>query len=120
MVAKAEDALWARVRESVLARPDTSETMSWGHPNLKVGARTIIALEHYGGEASIAFLVGPELQDALMKDPRFFLPRVGGKYGWICMRVQGATWREARRLIDAAFDRAADLQTQKGRARRRA
>lgn len=95
--------------------------MAYGHPNIKAGKRMVVALENYGGRPSIAFRVARDLQQQLLEDRRYFVPKFGEKEGWICISVQeGVTQREIDGLIEAAYSAAADAAPKRAAAAPRA
>lgn len=66
-----------RVRRLCLALPETRETVAWGHPVFKAGAKTFAAIEPVKGRASIAFRLEPVDVDLLLKRKPFFVTPYG-------------------------------------------
>ena len=85
----------AKLREILLALPDTSETASWGHPNFRAGKKTFAAFhEDASGVPCIWLRVEPADARILLEDPRF-LPSRHSPDRWVALR--------ADRPIDWAF-----------------
>jgi predicted DNA-binding protein (MmcQ/YjbR family) len=98
-------ALLERVRKICAKFPDTSETLSWGHPTFRVGKKAFAVIERYKGELGIVVKVGMELQDVFLKDPRFFGTPYARHNGWVTLRVDAAplNWREVGSLLKGSY-----------------
>ena len=66
-----------RVRRLCLALPEARETVAWGHPVFKAGAKTFAAIEPVKGRPSIAFRLAPLDVDLLLKRAPFFVTPYG-------------------------------------------
>src|SRR5262245_58811831 len=99
------DPLYQRVRAICLALPDTRETLTWGHPNFRVGDKIFASYGDEGtGEPCLGFKASPALQMAIDSDPRFFVAPYVGKHGWRCLRLRGrVSSDEIRTLVEASY-----------------
>jgi predicted DNA-binding protein (MmcQ/YjbR family) len=95
--------IFEKVRRMCLKLPGTVEVEAWGHPNFKAGGRMYLAFEDYDRTWSLAFRLTMSRQRALLKDSRFFLPRVGGKQGWICLALDDLDWDEVSKLVSESY-----------------
>lgn len=103
------DPLLARVREIALAFPESTEVIAHGRPTFRCGK----VFAHYGGSVrggdrrDHSLLVKPDATEAqaLVDDPRFFVPAYLGPAGWIGLDLDAAApdWVEIRELLDASF-----------------
>ena len=94
------DRTLARLRELCLALPETTETLSWGHPNFKAGKRTFCVLEVYRGVLSLCLRPDAATYRKLARDPRFYVTPYVGPQGWLSLEVEGALdWDEVRELV---------------------
>ena len=92
-----EQAILKRLRKICGGLPDTTETITFGHPNFRV--------EEYKGELGICVKVGTLLQGIFLDDPRFFRTPYIGKHGWVTLRVHAAplNWTEIRGLVKGSY-----------------
>src|SRR5437763_1984499 len=99
------DPLLVRVRALCLALPGTRETLTWGHPNFRVGDKIFASYGDEGtGEPVVGFKAPPALQMALAGDPRVFVAPYVGKHGWRCLRLGGRVdWAEVATLVEASY-----------------
>jgi predicted DNA-binding protein (MmcQ/YjbR family) len=95
-----EDAILKRLRKVCLALPDTTETLTFGHPTFRVANKMFAVLEEYKGELGICVNVGKLMQGVFLDDPRFFRTPYIGRYGWVTLRVYATKldWNEVREL----------------------
>ncbi|MFW0786727.1 MmcQ/YjbR family DNA-binding protein [Gordonia sp. CPCC 206044] len=102
------DPLLGRVRQIALALPDATEVIAHGRPTFRCGKM----FGNYGGSVkggerrdhSILFIPDESERQALVEDPRFFLPAYLGPYGWLGLALDGSTdWAEVAELLDASF-----------------
>ncbi len=89
----------AKLREVLLALPDTSETASWGHPNFRAGKKIFAAFHvDRSGVPCIWLRVEPGDARILLEDPHF-LPSKHGGDRWVALRADGAIdWAFLREL----------------------
>lgn len=101
-----ESAVLERLRRICARLPDSTETVTFGHPTFCVRGKTFAVLEEYKGELGIALKVEKELQSVFLKDPRFFRTPYIGKHGWVTLRLHAAplNWREIGSLVKASFN----------------
>lgn len=102
------DPYLARVREIALGMPDTTEVVAHGRPTFRCGKM----FGNYGGsvkggarhEQSVLFIADAAEREALLADPRFYLPAYMGPYGWLGILLDGDTdWAEVAELLDASY-----------------
>ncbi|MGV9480583.1 MmcQ/YjbR family DNA-binding protein [Gordonia aichiensis] len=102
------DPVLIRVRSIALALPDTSEVVAHGRPTFRCGKM----FGNYGGsvkggerhDQSLLFIPEASEREALLDDPRFFLPAYLGPYGWVGILLDdGSDWDEVTELLDASY-----------------
>ena len=115
--------VFAHVRKECLALPETSEAMSWGHPNFRAGKRTFCAFELIGGRPSIAFKLPADDPALRPWGDAFATPY--GRGAWTSIWIDGAVDRQAiavlaersyrgvatKRMVRALDERAATRRT---------
>lgn len=84
-----------------MALPDTTETVSFGHPTFRVKGKTFAVFEEYKGDLSICLRVGNSMQDVFLADARFYRTPHIGKHGWVSLKVYAAPldWDEIDQLL---------------------
>jgi predicted DNA-binding protein (MmcQ/YjbR family) len=98
------EAALKKLRAICAVLPDTTETVTWGHPTFKARNKAFAVLEPYKGEFAIAFKASFADQAALTMQPRFYITPYSGKHGWTSLRLQGRLdWREIRDLVHNAY-----------------
>ena len=110
-----DDPYLQRLRALCLDLPGTSEKESHGRPTFRT--RTAFAIfgglvkgeDHWSTAHARALLIRPEAaeREALLADPRGFLPAYHGPAGWvgIDLETEGADpdWTEVAELVDASY-----------------
>ena len=102
----AADEILVRLRSICLALPETRETITWEHPNFRVGDKIFCS---YSGDKneqrSIGFKTGKEIQGVFLKDPRFFKPAYVGQHGWVGLHCDAApiNWDEVEELVKQSY-----------------
>lgn len=92
----------ARVRALCLAFPQTSETLSHGHPTFWAGSRTFAIFGLYS--RSVAFKAGLDLHEALEGDPRVTPTPYLHRSGWLSLALHEETdWAEVRTLLEHSY-----------------
>lgn len=106
-----DDPVLQRVREIALAMPGAAEKVSHGRPAMF----TKKVFAYYGGSLkvdgdweqhpqAIVVLPDPEDREALLSDPRVFIPAYLGPSGWIGLDLDDPTdWDEVTELLDASY-----------------
>ncbi|MBM3464699.1 MAG: hypothetical protein FJX76_21590 [Armatimonadetes bacterium] len=96
-----QDAL-EKVRALCLALPETSETVSHGHPTFWAGKKTFAVYGLYS--PSIAFKAGTEMHLELDGDARFSPTPYMAHGGWLSLRIDAHTdWEMARDLLRHSY-----------------
>ena len=97
------DPVLERLRKLCLALPETSEVVSWGHPNFRAGKRTFVTFETFGGRPSIAFRLNQtDIRSLLRRDQFFITPY--GRGQWISLRADGRiNWNVVRDLVERSY-----------------
>lgn len=93
-----------KLRKLCASLPETHETVTWGHPNFRVGKK-IFAAFHEDGEGApcIWTKVDPETRFALDGDERFSRARHGGDR-WVGIRADlPLDWALVRELVTASY-----------------
>jgi predicted DNA-binding protein (MmcQ/YjbR family) len=92
-----------RVRALCLALPDTSERISWGHPNFRAGRRTFAAFERVQDRPSIAFRLEPAEVERLLRRNGFFATPYGRGL-WVSLWADGAIdWKAVSSLVKRSY-----------------
>ncbi len=105
-----DDPVLHRVRAVALALPDAAEKVSHGRPAF----HTTKVFAYYGGSVKVdgawvqheqAVLVLPDAgeREALLADPRCFVPAYLGPSGWVGLDLDGADWSEVEELVDTSY-----------------
>ena len=102
-----DDKHLAKLRAICLALPDTTETATWGHPNFRVSNKIFCAYEVFGGELSMCFKVGKEMQGVFLEDTRFYKTPYVGQHGWVSLKVAAGkvNWKEVKELCEDSYRR---------------
>jgi predicted DNA-binding protein (MmcQ/YjbR family) len=89
-----------------MALPDTTETVSFGHPTFQVKGKTFAVFEEYKGELSICLKVEKNVQGVFLSDTRFYRTPYIGKRGWISLKVYAALldWDEIDELLRGSHE----------------
>ncbi len=98
------DNILSRLRKGCMALPDTTETVSFGHPTFQVKGKTFAVFEEYKGELSICLKVEENVQGVFLSDSRFYRTPYIGKHGWISLKVYAAPldWDEIDELLSGS------------------
>jgi predicted DNA-binding protein (MmcQ/YjbR family) len=98
-------ALLTKLRKICSQLPDTSETVSFGHPTFQVEGKTFAVFEQYKGEFGLALKVEKELQTVFLKDPRFYMTPYIGKHSWVTLRMETkpVDWKEVREMVRGSY-----------------
>ncbi|GHJ59488.1 phosphoribosylglycinamide formyltransferase [Nocardioides sp. OK12] len=111
-----DDPVLARVRTIALALPDAAEKVSHGRPaffTTKVfayyGGSVKVAGSYVQHEQAVMVLTDPDDRQALVDDPRVFVPAYLGPSGWlgVDLDLEGSDWDEVAELLDASYRRTA-------------
>ncbi len=111
-----DDPVLARVRALALALPDAAMKVSHGRPaffTTKVfayyGGSVKVAGSYVQHEQSVMVLTDPDDHQALLEDPRVFVPAYLGPSGWlgVDLDLERSDWDEVAELLDASYRRTA-------------
>ncbi len=104
-----DDPYLGRIREIALALPHTTEVIAHGRPTFRCPKM----FGNYGGsvkgsrerhDQSVLFVADPAEREALLADPRFYLPAYLEPAGWLGMLLDERTdWTEVTELLDASY-----------------
>lgn len=109
-----------RLRKICLTWPETTETVTFGHPTFRVDGKTFCVFEEYKGEPSIVVKVGKAMQDVFLQDERFYRTPYVGKHGWVSLKTSGRlNWREIKELIAGSYHLVAPFQVRERASHRR-
>jgi predicted DNA-binding protein (MmcQ/YjbR family) len=94
-----------RWRGICLARERAQETVTFGHPSIRVNVKMFSVFEEYKGELGICMKVEQELQEIFLEDSRLFRTPYVGKHGWVTLRVYLARidWSEVKGLVKGSY-----------------
>lgn len=123
----------AELRALALSFPAAIEKEAFGRPTFRAGEKGKIFSYFGQGQSgrprpfSVLVLVEGSERDALLQDPRCYLPSYLASAGWIGLDLTAATpdWQEIAELLDSSYRRVASksllarLETEGGPADRR-
>lgn len=102
------DPLLVRLRTLCLAFPEAVEKETFGRPTFRCGK--IFAYFGQGQkdhprEASVQVLPEADEREALLADPRFYVPSYIGAYGWVGLDLSDGDpdWQEIAELLDSSY-----------------
>ena len=112
-----------RLRAICLALPVTTETITWGHPNFRVGGKIFAAFELHRGRACVCFKTTEPIRLALLEDERYFIPPYSGRFGWVARYLDGRVrWKELEGFLQSSYRKVAPAKIlkwmQDGKSRR--
>ena len=98
-----ERPVFARARRLCLALPETTESVSWDHPNFRAGRKTFCTFEIIRERPSIAFrLSSPDVDRALRQKGFFATPY--GRGLWVSRWVDDAVdWNVVAELVETSY-----------------
>ncbi|MCI0408183.1 MAG: MmcQ/YjbR family DNA-binding protein [Acidobacteria bacterium] len=109
-----------RLRAICLSLPATKETITWGHPNFRVGEKIFAAFESYRGRECVCFKTIEPIRLALLEDERYFIPPYSGRFGWVARYVDGrVSWKKLEGLLQSSYRMVAPTRTLKSTAARK-
>jgi len=103
------DPLLARVREVCLALPEATEVESWGRPTFRAGKMFGMFTGDDEHESALLFIADPDEREALVHDPRCYLPPYFAGAGWLGLDllVAPVDWVEVAELVETSYRRVA-------------
>jgi len=94
------------VRRVCLALPEAAEVEAWGRPTFRAGKRMFAVFEG-NDDHPYALVLKPDLaeREALLADPRFYVPPYHGPYGWVALDLTAAEvdWAEVVELAETSY-----------------
>ena len=103
----------ARLKKICLAWPGTKEKTTWGHPTFRAGEKIFATMGEHEGDLCVTFKPRKEERNALLEDPRVFIPPYVGGKGWLSMRVDSTLeWGELERLLQDSYRQLAPKRLQ--------
>jgi len=101
-----DDPHLAELRAVCLALPESVEVEAWGRPTFRAGKK-IFAVFTGDDEHAAAVILKPEPdeRDALVQDPRFYVPPYFGPSGWLALDLGAAPvdWTEVAELMEGSY-----------------
>lgn len=100
-----DDPYLADLRKVCLALPEAAEVETWGRPTFRAGKifATFTGTDDHA--YCVVFKPDPGERQALMEDPRFFVPPYFGKSGWLALDFRAAEvdWTEVAELMESSY-----------------
>ena len=101
-----DDPLLARVRPVCLALPESREVEAWGRPTFRAGKKIFAVFSTDDEHAnSLVFKPEPGDREALVQDPRFYVPPYFGPAGWLALDLveSAPDWQEIAELVEGSY-----------------
>ncbi|MBI5853417.1 MAG: MmcQ/YjbR family DNA-binding protein [Planctomycetes bacterium] len=93
-----------RYRAICLALPEAHETLTWGEPHFRVGAKIFGGYGLEDGRPVIGFKLERDHAAAIVADPRFRPAKYGGRHGWVAMDARSIDdWAQVRALVTESY-----------------
>jgi hypothetical protein len=101
-----DDPYLADIRRICLDLPEAAEVEAWGRPTFRAGKRMFAVFEG-NDDHPYALVLKPDLseREALLADPRFYVPPYHGPYGWVALDLTAAEvdWAEVAELTETSY-----------------
>lgn len=101
-----DDPYLTDVRRVCLELPESAEVEAWGRPTFRAGKKMFAVFEG-NDDHPYALVLKPEPaeREALLGDPRFYVPAYHGPYGWLALDLTAAEvdWDEVRELAETSY-----------------
>ncbi len=101
-----DDPYLADVRRVCRALPETAEVEAWGRPTFRAGKRMFAVFEGNDDHPyALVLKPDPAEREALLADPRFYVPPYHGPYGWVALDLTAAEvdWVEVAELAETSY-----------------
>ena len=100
-----DDLYLTELREICLALPEATEKEAWGRPTFRAGKMFAVFSGHTDHVFSLEFKPDPEDRDALVQDPRIYIPPYSGASGWLALDLMVAPvdWDEIGELVQSSY-----------------
>jgi predicted DNA-binding protein (MmcQ/YjbR family) len=83
--------------------PDCAETVSFGNPAFRRGAKAFAVLDRYKGRACLWVRVSPARRGALLSQEGWFASPYDPHETALCCRLDALDWGAAPELIEASY-----------------
>jgi predicted DNA-binding protein (MmcQ/YjbR family) len=101
-----DDPYLKELREVCLALPESVEVEAWGRPTFRGGKKMFAVFEGNDEHPfAVIFKADPAERQALLQDPRFYVPAYFGPSGWLSLDFTAAPvdWTEVAELVEASY-----------------
>jgi predicted DNA-binding protein (MmcQ/YjbR family) len=101
-----DDPYLSQLRAVCLAFPESAEVQAWGRPTFRAGKKMFAVFDRDDEHPyAVVFKPDPPEREALLGDPRCFVPKYFGPYGWLALEFTGTEvdWVEVAELMDASY-----------------
>ena len=100
-----DDPYLTELRGICLALPEATEKEAWGRPTFRAGKMFAVLSGHTDHAFSLEFKPDPEDRDALVQDPRFYIPPYSGAGGWLALdlTIAPVDWDEIGELVQSSY-----------------
>ncbi len=100
-----DDPYLSELRQVCLALPEAVEVEAWGRPTFRAGKifATFSGVEDR--PFGVIFKPAADEREALISDPRFYLPPYYGPGGWLALDFDAAQvdWTEVAELVETSY-----------------
>lgn len=107
-----DDPHLADVRRVCLGLPEAVEVEAWGRPTFRAGRGRMFAVFEGSEDHPYALVFRPEPAErpALLQDPRVYVPKYHGPYGWLSLSLTAAEpdWDEVAELVTGSYRQVAN------------
>ena len=88
-----------------MALPEATEKEAWGRPTFRAGKMFAVFSGHTDHAYSLEFKPDPEEREALVQDPRVYLPPYSGAGGWLALDLSAepVDWDEVGELVESSY-----------------
>jgi predicted DNA-binding protein (MmcQ/YjbR family) len=100
-----DDPYLSELREICLAFPEATEKEAWGRPTFRAGKMFAVFSSHADHPFALDFKPDADERDALIQDPRVYIPAYSGASGWLALdfTVAPVDWEEIGELVESSY-----------------